>query len=159
MVKSERWRKVVGCPGYEVSDWGRVRSHIPKPARVKLPEILSGYTRPGEAPVVCVAGRRRGVYLLVLEAFRGPAPRNHVARFRDGARANCRLENLEWAPRGGRRPRPRLTAEQRAHILKSAQGYFAYGPTCPGAVDAIARQLGLPARQVARVLRDVGGAG
>jgi HNH endonuclease len=35
---------------------------------------------------------------LVLEAFVGPRPPNHVVRFKDGNRLNCDLANLEWAP-------------------------------------------------------------
>jgi HNH endonuclease len=35
---------------------------------------------------------------LVLEAFVGPRPANHIVRFKDGNRLNCDLANLEWAP-------------------------------------------------------------
>ena len=35
---------------------------------------------------------------LVLEAFRGPCPPEHMLRFKDGNRLNCELANLEWAP-------------------------------------------------------------
>jgi hypothetical protein len=35
---------------------------------------------------------------LVLEAFVGPRPADHVVRFKDGNRLNCDLANLEWAP-------------------------------------------------------------
>ena len=34
---------------------------------------------------------------LILEAFVGPRPSGHVARFKDGNRLNCQLTNLEWA--------------------------------------------------------------
>ena len=34
----------------------------------------------------------------VLEAFVGPRPTGHVARFKDGDRLNCAQANLEWAP-------------------------------------------------------------
>ncbi len=33
---------------------------------------------------------------LILEAFVGPRPSGHVARFKDGNRLNCQLTNLEW---------------------------------------------------------------
>lgn len=38
----------------------------------------------------------RGVHTLVLEAFVGPAPSNHMCRHLDGTRDNNRLENLRW---------------------------------------------------------------
>jgi len=40
---------------------------------------------------------------LILEAFVGPRPSGHVARFKDGNRLNCQLTNLECKKQKDRR--------------------------------------------------------
>lgn len=98
----ESWRPVVGFPGYEVSDLGRVRSYwrpngvgpyvigdtpkILKPARHKY-----GYER-------YVFGGRKDMYahVMVLEAFVGPRPEGLVACHGPAGSACHALHNLSW---------------------------------------------------------------
>lgn len=94
------WKAVKGYEGlYEVSDAGTVRS---------VPRVVGGRTHEGKQltptgnqclkVVLCVDGAREEEYVhtLVLEAFVGRRPRNHVARHIDGNRFNLRLDNLKW---------------------------------------------------------------
>lgn len=98
----ERWLPVVGHPGYEVSDHGRVRSLDRvvvcvdgrklsyRGQMLKLREE-AGYHK------VCLSRRQwRKVYLLVLEAFVGPRPPGMVGCHRDDVGTNNRLTNLRW---------------------------------------------------------------
>jgi len=102
------WLPVVGLEqSYEVSNQGRVRS-------IKTSRILSQrLTSPGKRrptgkryPVVefRIAGRqkiRRKVHLLVLEAFSGARPSEHVACHSNDNPLDNRLENLRWDTRSG----------------------------------------------------------
>lgn len=45
---------------------------------------------------VQIAGKKRGVHVLVLEAFCGPRPAGQVGRHLDGKPLNCRLDNLAY---------------------------------------------------------------
>lgn len=101
---TEVWKPVVGHPGYEVSDLGRVRSldrwctqrgrggklfRFWKPGRV-----LSGRQRGYQQ--VEISGRTFGVHALVLEAFVGPRPPGQVCRHLNGDRRDARLSNLAY---------------------------------------------------------------
>ncbi len=107
----EMWKPVVGFPGYEVSDQGRVRSFwkimgrgrggggycfIGDTPRVKKTPI----NRHGYAEVsLCRQGncsRTRLVHRLVLEAFVGACPVGMEACHGPGGSANNRLVNLCW---------------------------------------------------------------
>lgn len=100
---AEQWRPVVGHPGYEVSNHGRVRSWLragtgnrrrTTPVLRALVKIKRGYLtvmldRDGGRPI-------RYVHHLVLEAFRGPRPPGMEARHLDRNPENNRPDNLEW---------------------------------------------------------------
>ncbi len=101
------FRRLVGFEhGYEISLTGEVRSVQGltadgrfRAARVVVPSIDASGSR------AVKLRRRDGTWVhrqlarLVLETFYGPAPTpNHVAKHKDGARANNTPENLEWAP-------------------------------------------------------------
>jgi transposase-like protein len=97
----EQWRPVVGHPGYEVSDHGRVRSwrdsarhgcRRDAPHTLRLIRSRKGYLR-----VQLGAGRRYSVHHLVLEAFGNPRPVGMECAHSDGDPANNRLTNLRWA--------------------------------------------------------------
>ena len=80
---------------YLVSNDGRVFTKLRTgnaPYRELKKELLwTGYER------VYVAGKKRLVHVLVLEAFVGPCPsRNHEARHMDGNKRNNHASNLLW---------------------------------------------------------------
>lgn len=103
--EDERWLPVVGFPGYEVSDLGRVRCWRPcnrlarQPSEPRIlrtpPNKTTGYIS-----VSLYLDRReyrKLVHRLVLEAFVGPCPEGHEARHvHDPDPTNARLDNLAW---------------------------------------------------------------
>lgn len=103
-LPGEEWRDVVGCPAYEVSNLGRVRSwwsshgHVRSVPRLRTPVPA---TKRGGYPTVLlsVAGARRLRYVhhLVLEAFVGPRPSAQECRHKDGNVTNNTVDNLAWA--------------------------------------------------------------
>lgn len=95
------WRPVVGFPGYEVSDTGRVRSWRRVWAGLaKLPTVLApmpdkdGYHRCN----LTRDGRQhtRRVAHIVAEMWHGPRPAGFVLRHLDGCRTNNTPANLRW---------------------------------------------------------------
>lgn len=112
LPSTERWRPIPGHEGrYEVSDQGRVRSHIPC-RKLPVPHLLAatvgtnGYLRVGLA----VNGRllHRSVHGLVALAFIGPRPdgmevrhldgncfHNHLANLRYGTKSKNRLDSVK----------------------------------------------------------------
>lgn len=96
MSEQEEWRPIPGFPGYEVSDLGRVVSHLRKTPRLLIPSMsTNGYYRK-----VCLhrdgALFNRSIHTLVLEAFRGPRGTADVCRHLDGDPLNNALSNLTW---------------------------------------------------------------
>jgi len=97
---TEQWKDVVGLEGkYEVSDNGRIRSHLTakgKPPRMlKLNVGKNGYQRvglsyPGQPPKLYY------VHQLVLEAFKGSRPKGCVSRHLNDNRLDNRACNLAW---------------------------------------------------------------
>lgn len=113
IAQEEVWRAIEGYEGYyEVSDLGRVRSldreitvatdptRAPFVTRRKGKDLKPGIDRNGH---VSVSLYREGecsqpvVHVLVLEAFVGARPPDHIALPLDGDPTNCRLDNLRWA--------------------------------------------------------------
>ena len=85
----ERWKTVVGCPEYKVSNLGRVRS----PKKILKPQVncKCGYRfvqLPGQV--------NRYVGQMVLEAFKGPRPEGLEVDHRDRNRQNDKYSNLRW---------------------------------------------------------------
>lgn len=107
---TETWRPVPGFAGYEVSDYGNVRSLdrlIPDGygglrqarGRVLKPQINR---RTGRRMVDLRFGdgrKVRTIYTLVLEAFVGPRPPGTEACHGDGNPQNDNLANLRWDTR------------------------------------------------------------
>jgi hypothetical protein len=94
----EQWLPLLGYPGYEVSDQGRVRS-------LRSDCILSvSRQRKGRPSVALTIDHptqvRRGLALLVISTFL-PSPRVDFTTpiHLDGDLMNCRLNNLVWRPR------------------------------------------------------------
>ena len=106
--KQETWREIPGFPGYEASDWGRVRSFkkrvgsaggwkiADEPQRVLRPS--TGRGSPYRIVQLCVDGETcaRRVGVLVLLAFVGEAPDGHEVCHCNGDPTDDRLENLRW---------------------------------------------------------------
>jgi uncharacterized membrane protein len=102
-MSAEEWRAVVGFPGYEVSDLGRVRSldRIDSRSRKLKGRILKQF-RDGDDRYPFLRLSRDGnaatirVHVLVLEAFTGPRPAGFDACHNDGDKLNNTLANLRW---------------------------------------------------------------
>ena len=103
---TEIWKAISGCPGYEVSDHGRVRSYRVYDGKTRPGKIIShshilkgsihkaGYTK----FTLLVNGKPkcRNVHRLILEAFIGPCPIGYQACHNDGNPSNNQLSNLRW---------------------------------------------------------------
>lgn len=130
MMIEERWRPVVGHPGYEVSDLGKVARIRADGARriMKQSPAKGGYRR-----LNLGRGNQKKVQRLVLEAFVGPCPPDHEAGHLDGDPANNALTNLAWvthrenmvqmslhgrSPRGERSHWARVTAAKVVEIRR-----------------------------------------
>lgn len=91
----EEWRDVVGFPGYEVSNLGRLRSTMvsAEPRVLRPTPDRDGYT--GFTLSRAGIHFKAKTHRLVLSAFYGPSdsPVNHI----DGNKANNDLRNLEWS--------------------------------------------------------------
>lgn len=99
----EEWRQIAGFEGmYDVSSCGRVRS-FRSHAQWKPGRILVGNISEGRQQIVLGQdGRQRHIrftHQLVLEAFVGPCPTDHVACHWDDDRSNNHLTNLRWDTR------------------------------------------------------------
>lgn len=96
-----KWVAIPGLPGYEVSDFGDVRSwRSPRHGqRLKAPKRIS--TRQRKGYVRCMLrdkGWNRGfsVHRLVLLAFVGPPPSACETSHENGDSLDNRLLNLRW---------------------------------------------------------------
>lgn len=112
----EEWRPVYGCPLYEVSDMGRVRSlprtyvrhewrHQHKQVVHIRGRALNGWFKKLDGMVYAVmisirwadgSKREDRVHRLVLETFVGPCPEGMEGCHYDGDPTNNRLDNLRW---------------------------------------------------------------
>lgn len=165
----ERWRSVDGFDGYEVSDFGRVRSWkclgrskevLTEPRPRKLVPDREGYLtvilrRDGKSFCVKVA-------TMVAVAFVGPRPIGMEVRHIDGCNTNNRYSNLTWGSRrdqfedqvrhgtdtrGERNGGAKLTNAQAAEVrLRLAIG-------CRG-LD-LAKKLGVSQATIARIKKGI----
>jgi hypothetical protein len=99
----EEWRVIAGCPDYEVSNMGNVRSYLRKGNWKKrhsgFPRLLkiSGdkFSRPTVAlPSEDGSYRTRQVSRIVAETFHGPIPADKEVAHLDGNPSNNRANNL-----------------------------------------------------------------
>lgn len=106
------WKPVKGWPGkYAVSRAGQIKN-------VATGQIHKGLVTPGGH--LCVRfylssatrfGRRtqrhqvRTIGSIVAEAFLGPRPPNHILRWKNGDRTDCRVQNLHYVPLAAMRPK------------------------------------------------------
>jgi HNH endonuclease/NUMOD4 motif len=90
----ERWRPVKNFENkYAVSDWGRVRELI-EPGKFRILEPHIDVANGARVYLKGAGGKR--VSHLVLEAFVGPRPPDHVACHGDDHPTNNQLANLRW---------------------------------------------------------------
>jgi hypothetical protein len=106
-TSEEIWKPIHGFPGYEVSDYGRVRSFWTRRGRFGFDwfiasepkRTLKASGRQGY-PIVWLRkdGRTyaRVIHRLVLEIFVGPCPSGMESCHNDGIPAHCYLKNLRW---------------------------------------------------------------
>ena len=111
-MSMERWKPIGDFTGhYEISDQGSARG-VKRSARTenqwgessrRVPaKILRPFPHRGCMRVaLCRDGSqcKRGVAVLVLEAFVGPRPRGCYAEHINGDRTDCRFSNLRWVKR------------------------------------------------------------
>ena len=98
----EAWKPVPGCPFYEMSDYGHLRS-IAREVNGRAYRSVVIAPRPNNSGYVLLTLRdaegmrqTRTAHRLVLETFRGPCPPGQEARHLNGDPLDNRLENLEW---------------------------------------------------------------
>ena len=95
----ERWKKIRGFPGYEISSEGRVLGLYGRVLRQKTKRddsrVVGLYIKRGEKKV------QKWAYVgrIVLTAFKGTHPKKNIARHINGDASDNRLVNLEWSTR------------------------------------------------------------
>ena len=100
LMKQEEWKPIPGYEGlYEVSNWGRIKSHLYCKSQKTSERILSpGNSRGYYYVELCKDGKRkkRSIHRLVAEAFI-PNPSNlPEVNHKDENKENNYLGNLEW---------------------------------------------------------------
>ena len=106
-IHSEIWKAILGYPGYEVSDHGRVRSFLQKVRKTRgygsdwvpmdTPQrILKQAKHHSGRRAVVLHGKWIYVHRLVLLAFKGPCPKGMEACHRNDCTEDNQLENLRW---------------------------------------------------------------
>lgn len=102
MPPKEVWRKIANAPGYDISNHGRVRSHLPyrNNAKSHFPHLLKpNFDKDGYQKVVLrINGVPKDfrVCTLVAEAWHGPRPNGAIVRHLDGSKNNDVPSNLKW---------------------------------------------------------------
>lgn len=102
----ESWRQVPGFEGYEVSDFGNVRSYLARgnhkakradyPRTLKTPLNRKGGYRSVQLRNAAGKFEHHYVHRLVLMAFEGPCPEGLEVAHLNGDNQDSRLENLAY---------------------------------------------------------------
>jgi len=100
----EEWKPIRGFTGYEVSNFGRVRSFQKRGSCKIIPEkprVLAERLKSNGYVALCLMNKKTRKYLhvhrLVMEAFVGKSPL--TVNHKDGNKLNNHLSNLEYATR------------------------------------------------------------
>lgn len=127
---TERWKPIVGFEGrYDVSDHGRVRSHIrwnrkPTPRIMNLTPHVTGVPYLKVRLTDGVGGHPTLlVHRLVMDAFVGPCPDGLEVRHLDGDPSNNRLSNLQY----GTRPENQLDAVRHGTHVNASKTHCSQG--------------------------------
>lgn len=94
IIIDEKWAPIKFFPKYEISNMGNVRKDGGRPKKITVSN--AGYN----VVFLSLDGHNysRMVHRLVAFAFvRKTHPDQGFVRFKDGDKANCRADNLEWA--------------------------------------------------------------
>jgi hypothetical protein len=152
LLRREIWKPIKDCPGYEVSNQGRVRSYWKVVGQgygkgtasfiTDIPQkILKDSITEDGYLYVRLKGKHCPIHRLVLETFVGPCPENCECRHLDSNRSNPDLTNLSWGTRkenaidrksngteifvnGEKHPNAKLTDEQVVEIKVSLDKGF-----------------------------------
>lgn len=102
IIAQEEWKAIIGFDGYEISNFGGIRSldrivpgnkHQPGGCLVKgrilKPFIANGYYK------VKIHGKHLYIHRYVATTFIGPIPDGYEVNHDDGNKLNCRFDNLE----------------------------------------------------------------
>src|SRR5260221_14355915 len=106
---AEIWLPIQDCPGYEISNFGRVRSldglfwmrrgrgyWQKRKGKILKPWLSGDQTK--HLTLDLGVGNPRKVHILVCNAFHGPKPSpDHEVAHGDGDSMNNRSGNLRWA--------------------------------------------------------------
>jgi hypothetical protein len=98
----ETWKDTKGFEGYQISNYGNVRSCRPINGIGRLKDIYRLIKLPVSKGYYRIGLRKNGkqvkvfVHRLVLEAFAGPCPDGMEARHLDGDGKNNHISNLVW---------------------------------------------------------------
>ncbi len=100
----EKWLPIKDFPGYEISNYGRVKSWRYSHGKRKIPRILKGSFVPptGYKSVVLSRNNKKPkhqwVHRLVLKTFLGEPPTpKHQCAHNDGNSINNYIDNIRWA--------------------------------------------------------------
>ena len=157
MTEPEIWKPIIGFPGYEVSDAGKVKSSMrSKASRIMRPMVCgAGY----HAVTLCAKTqrKRRYVHHLVLETFIGACPKGLEACHGNGNPTDNRLANLRWDTHASNQADKVLhgtnvRGEQNGGAkLKESQVFAIYSDT--GSCKTLGRKFGVGAMTVSRIKR------
>lgn len=102
-LDAEEWRPIPGDAGYEVSNYGRIRSvdrvvQTQRGFESRRGRLLKPWVnvQTGYLQVTLGRGRRAAVHVVVAAAFIGPRPEGLAVCHNDGVRTNCALDNLRY---------------------------------------------------------------
>ena len=130
--------------GYEITDTGEV---FKDGQPVKTNVLQSGY-RVVNVRFNGEKWRTVTVARLVLEAFIGPKPLTHEARFIDGDPTNCMVSNLRWEPRGKNRIGRPHCPDTLGHELKDKRRKRREAKGKRRELNAMKRELARMAREL-----------